>query len=228
MISNTLIECIFDYNYSIPSTLWYAGVRLTEVRTPQSGQRAPWEVQTPCEIHVQPVLMNCQDDTRFCLANLKNRQWSKEVQISTVGTKGAVKIQVLSLAASSVVGEVDMPICKELYCISKHCILKEGPRKVFSTHVGDDLLESHCTGFQCLGSLCSVATLLLSKGACCSVFTAQKSMHSRVCIGRPQNHWQAKAGQGTMCTEGCIPNCPRDVSYINAQTILQKKMFTGK
>ena len=46
------------------------------------------------EISVQPVLMNKQEETCFALAHTSKRQYSRPFQITTVGTKGSIKIKV--------------------------------------------------------------------------------------------------------------------------------------
>jgi len=45
-------------------------------------------------LQVQPVLLNKQDDTSFALANTSPRDFSRRVQINTVGGKGSVRIKV--------------------------------------------------------------------------------------------------------------------------------------
>lgn len=50
-----------------------------------------WDYQLA---QVQPVLLNKQDDTSFSLANTSPQNFSRRVQINTVGGKGSIRIKV--------------------------------------------------------------------------------------------------------------------------------------
>ena len=70
-----------------------AGIRGGE-GSPSSGPNSnpnSWDYQLA---QVQPVLLNKQDDTTFSLANPPKKNFSRRVQITTVGGKGGFKIKV--------------------------------------------------------------------------------------------------------------------------------------
>ena len=61
---------------------------------PQTGPDSnpnTWDYQLA---QVQPVLLNKQDDTSFSLANHTRKNFSRRVQITTVGGKGSIRIKV--------------------------------------------------------------------------------------------------------------------------------------
>ncbi|KAL0018632.1 hypothetical protein WJX77_009530 [Trebouxia sp. C0004] len=71
------------------------GVRVEQER-PLAGANSNqelWDLQLARVLQVQPVLLNKQDDTSFALANTSNRDFSRRVQINTVGGKGSVRIK---------------------------------------------------------------------------------------------------------------------------------------
>ena len=61
---------------------------------PNSNQNI-WDIQLARLLQVQPVLLNKQDDTAFALAKTPNKDFSRRVQINTVGGKGSVRIKVI-------------------------------------------------------------------------------------------------------------------------------------
>lgn len=72
------------------------GVRVEQGR-PLAGANSNqelWDLQLARVLQVQPVLLNKQDDTSFSLANTSPRDFSRRVQINTVGGKGSVRIKV--------------------------------------------------------------------------------------------------------------------------------------
>lgn len=67
---------------------------------PNSNQNV-WDVQLARLLQVQPVLLNKQDDTAFALAKTASKDFSRRVQINTVGGKGSVRIKVTKLLGQS-------------------------------------------------------------------------------------------------------------------------------
>ena len=77
----------------------FAGVNMDQGRPaegPNSNQNV-WDIQLARLLQVQPVLLNKQDDTAFALAKTASKDFSRRVQINTVGGKGSVKIKVTKL-----------------------------------------------------------------------------------------------------------------------------------
>ena len=73
-----------------------AGVNLEQER-PESGANANrdlWDLQLARVLQVQPVLLNKQDETKFALAYTSPGDYSRRLQINTVGSKGSVRIKV--------------------------------------------------------------------------------------------------------------------------------------
>ena len=62
-----------------------AGVGLIEPDTPGGTHRSFWDIDNHKEIAVQPTLLNKQDTTRFCLADVARKQFSGAIHINTVG-----------------------------------------------------------------------------------------------------------------------------------------------
>lgn len=58
---------------------------LIEPETPGGTHRSFWDIDNSQEIEVRPALMNKQEVTRFCLAEVKKKQFSSAIHLSTVG-----------------------------------------------------------------------------------------------------------------------------------------------
>lgn len=71
-----------------------AGIKLKGNLARGSSGSSMRDAQLLREISVQPVLMNKQEETCFALAHSSKRQYSRPFQITTVGTKGSIKIKV--------------------------------------------------------------------------------------------------------------------------------------
>lgn len=74
----------------------YSGVRMDQGQPAEgvNSNKELWEFQLARVLQVQPILLNKQDDTSFALANTSPRDFSRRVQINTVGGKGSVRIKV--------------------------------------------------------------------------------------------------------------------------------------
>ena len=76
-----------------------AGVNLGPER-PEFGvnsNKELWDLQLARVLQVQPVLLNKQDETKFALANTTPSNYSRRIQINTVGSKGSIRIWVICL-----------------------------------------------------------------------------------------------------------------------------------
>lgn len=74
--------------------LCIAGIRFGGEGSSEMGPNSnpsTWDYQLA---QVQPVLLNKQDDTSFSLANTAAKNFSRRVQITTVGGKGSIRIKV--------------------------------------------------------------------------------------------------------------------------------------
>ena len=90
--------------------LCIAGIRFGGEGTSEMGPNSnpsTWDYQLA---QVQPVLLNKQDDTSFSLANTAAKNFSRRVQITTVGGKGSIRIKVECASQTSCLqGYIGMP-----------------------------------------------------------------------------------------------------------------------
>lgn len=64
---------------------YFAAVGLIEPETPGGTHRSFWDIDNSAEIEVRPALLNKQDTTRFCLAQVKAKRYSSAIHMGTVG-----------------------------------------------------------------------------------------------------------------------------------------------
>lgn len=67
----------------------FAAVGLIEPETPGGTHRSFWDIDNSQEIEVRPALLNKQESTRFCLAEVTKKQYSSAIHLGTVGEPSA-------------------------------------------------------------------------------------------------------------------------------------------